>query len=461
MKKIVSLLLAGLMVLGMAATVMAGNVTTGTKLPVETIYSGKYGYIYNDGFIYYPNGWYPIGGKDPVDPGFSVPPAPDALYWYGEAECPTENCKEKCNVYLLPADIASVPYAYCKNHGLQVVDFKNVTIPGESASAEYTIYTRSFAGGSILLNGSVSVSGITTVKRGETVEVKVVPDYGYIVEGIYVNGYYVDTEDTFKLTNIHRDFSIRAIFRKIDVNRPYTIKAESVGEGGVYAVVNGKSVGEITSLTGTYADKVTLRFTTASSSYSVESVVINGVNKGKISFYEVGRMLADMTVKATFVWNCPYTDVVKEHMDAVEYVTEIDVMGTPNKHIDTDKFEGKRNVTVRAMACYFAELADVEGKLDTAAQRVEWCISKGLLSADEKQNVNATWTRACDMLNGFVRLLETEGKITFKALENAKTAYDVANIMDVVTEVSYKADSAITRYDMAEICYAVSLLEVK
>jgi len=148
-------------------------------------------------------------------------------------------------------------------------------------------------------------------------------------------------------------------------------------------------------------------------------------------------------------------------MDAVEYVTEIDVMGSPNKHIDTDKFEGKRSVTVRAMACYFAELADVDDKLDTAAQRVEWCISKGLLAADEKQYVNATWTRACDMLNGFVRLLETEGKITFKALENAKTAYDVANIMDVVTEVSYKADSAITRYDMAEICYAVSLLEVK
>ena len=65
------------------------------------------------------------------------------------------------------------------------------------------------------------------------------------------------------------------------------------------------------------------------------------------------------------------------------------------------------------------------------------------------------------MLNGFVRLLEKNGSLTFKALEKADTAYAVASAMKLVTEAAYKADTAITRYDMAEICYAVSQLEVK
>ena len=103
----------------------------------------------------------------------------------------------------------------------------------------------------------------------------------------------------------------------------------------------------------------------------------------------------------------------------------------------------------------------VEGKLNTADQRVTWAIENGLLTADEKQQVNTTWVRACDMLNAYVRLLEKNSKTVFKALENVTASYDIAKTMGLVTEVAYKADAAITRYDMAEICYAVAQLEVK
>ena len=448
MKKTLSLLLSGLMALTMAVSALAIPVTPGTQLPLETIY-GFNGNIF-----------YPITGLDPVDPGFSVTPNPDALYWFGKATCPVNNCKTECDVYLLPAETTSLPYAYCKFHGFNLVNFKDVTVPGETANKTYKILTTSYAGGSILLDGNASM-GEKIVKRGDTVNVSIVPEYGYIIAGVYLNGYYIGEKESFQLTNIYRDYSIRAIFRKVDVNRPYTITASAEGEGSVYAVVNGKSIGAISSLTGTYADKVTLRFTPVNSNYYVENVVINGVNKGKISSYEVGRMLADMTVKVTFAWNCPFTDVTKEHLAAVEYVSEIDVMGSPNKHIDTDKFMGKNSVTVRAMACYLAELGDVDGKLNSVAERVQWAIDNGMLDAKEDQYAKTTWTRACDMLNVFVRLLEKNGNLTFKALEKADTAYAVASTMKLVTEAAYKANGAITRYDMAEICYAVSLLEVK
>ena len=65
------------------------------------------------------------------------------------------------------------------------------------------------------------------------------------------------------------------------------------------------------------------------------------------------------------------------------------------------------------------------------------------------------------MIAAFVRTLEEDGDVEFKDLAKAETAYDIARAMDLVTEASYKADKAITRYDMAEICYAVSLLETK
>jgi hypothetical protein len=162
-------------------------------------------------------------------------------------------------------------------------------------------------------------------------------------------------------------------------------------------------------------------------------------------------MVADMTVAAKFVWDCPYSDVAKEHMDAVEYVTEIDVMGSPNLHFNTDKFMGKNTVSVNAMACYLAELADVNGMLNNITDRITWATDKGLITAEENLAVEATWTRACDMLTAFVRNLEKDGKVTFKALEKVETAYDVAKAMELVTEASYKADGKITRSCMRRL----------
>jgi len=457
MKKILSLLLAGLMVMALAAGAMAAvPVTPGTKLPLETIYDYK--------FI---NGYYPIifpkpidppKDEDVIDPEFSVPSS-DSVYWYGAVTCPVKDCNTMCNAYMLPTTSGTQPLAYCPVHG-----FQRITVDAEeekpTVSETYTVTAYSSVGGSILLDGSASLAP-KTVKRGDSVMVSVVPDYGYEVIAVYVNGYNIGADESFTLSGIFHNYTIRAIYRKINVTIPRTIKADVIGNGTINAQVNNKSVGAISSLTGTYADTVALYFKPAEGNYIIQNVTINGVPMGAISYYNVGRMRSDLQVTATFAWDNPYSDVDKAHLAAVEYVTEIDVMGSPNKHLETDKFMGKSTVTVRAMACYLAELADVDGKLNSVADRLAWAAEKGLTADGENLYANATWVRACDMLNAFVRLLEKEGKMTFKALEKAASAYDVAAAMKVVSEVSYKADSNITRYDMAEICYAISLLETK
>jgi len=468
MKKLLSLLLACLMMFALAGSTLAAE---------KSIFDNDLGYIYETIFgknWYY---WYLLnGGKfpsvgplDPVDPEHSVTPNKD-IPTSATAKCPhvgadgKSDCTKTGKVYYSTADNQNyVLNMYCSVHGMQSIS-NNIVNPGAGtlpgAAATYTITTTAGIGGSINLSVN-SLFGTATVKKGDDVQVSIVPDYGYVVEAVYLNGYYLGKTEGFSLDDIHANYSIRAIFRKIDVTRKYTITASSTGEGSVYAVVNGKSAGKFTSLTGTYADNVTLRFTPTNEHYKVDSVTINGTSIGAVSFYEVGRLFADMNVVAKFVWDCPYTDVAKEHMAAVEYVTEIDVMGSPNLHFNTDMFMGKNTVSVRSMACYLAELADVDNKLNTVADRIAWATKKGLIADTEDLSVSTTWTRACDMLAVYVRNLEKDGNVVFKDLVNADSAYAIAKAMDLVTEASYKADGKICRYDMAEICYAVALLETK
>lgn len=474
MKKILSLLLAGLMMFALAGSVLADTCTSSlanannNSLVYETILGKNwyYWYLLNNYGGCCPNPGSPTTDEDPIDPGFGV--TPDTMipteYYVSCTEKLTngKTCGKASQVFYSTSDgLTYKTYAYCSDHGMFEVK-SNSLKPVLPTVATYTISTSAGVGGSISVTGATAnYYSSYTVKVGDSVTVSITPDYGYVVDKVYLNGYYLGNTEGFTLDDIRCNYSVSATFRRVDTTRKYTITASATGNGDVYAVANGKSVGKFTSLIGTYADKVTLRFVPASDNYKVESVTINGVNMGSISTYEVGRMYTDMVVNVTFAWDCPYSDVTKEHLAAVEYVSEIDVMGSPNKYLDINKFEGTKSVTVRAMACYLAELADVSDGLNSVSDRLAWATKKGLIGEKEDLSVEATWTRAAEMLSVFVRNLEKDGNVVFTDLTNAKTAYDIVSKMGLVTEAAYKADGKITRYDMAEMCYGVSLLKTK
>lgn len=471
MKKILSLLLAGLMMFALAGSVLADTCTSSianannNSLVYETILGKNwyYWYLLNNYGGCTPST--PSTDPDPIDPGFGVTPdtmIPTTYYVSCTEKLDSgKTCGKSSQVFYSTSDgLTYKTYAYCSTHGMFEVK-SNTLKPTLPTVATYTISTSAGVGGSISVTGATNCYGSYTVKCGDSVSISIVPEYGYVVERVYLNGYNIGSTEGFTLDDVRCNYSISATFRRIDVTRKYTITANTTGNGDVYAVVNSKSAGKFTSLIGTYADKVTLRFVPVNDNYKVESVTINGVNLGAVSSYEVGRMYTDMVVNVTFSWDCPYTDVAKEHLAAVEYVSEIDVMGSPNKYLDVDKFEGTSTVTVRAMACYLAELADVNDSLDSVSDRVAWATKKGLIGEKEDLTVDATWSRAAEMLSVFVRNLEKDGNVVFTDLTNAKTAYDIASKMGLVTEAAYKADGKITRYDMAEMCYGVSLLRTK
>ena len=500
MKKLLSLLLAGLMVFALAGSVLAGTVFPANNDIIvlsgapKSIFDSNNRYVYetilgNNGhnwFYNYTNDenyynwlyWYWLhnGGKlpemDPVDPGFSVTPNVD-IPTGGTTKCTylvdtcastgKVPCGKTSQVYYSTQNGKTYTIKYkCPDHGWQDFSDSTITTPGFGVHPifpmTYSVSASAGYGGSITLNGS---SSNLSVAKGEDVTVSIVPDYGFDIAAVYLNGYYMGPVSSLSLDDIAQNYSVRATFVKVDTKRVYTITASAGAGGTVEAVVDGKDVGSVSSISGTYANIVSLKFVPKNDSYVVDKVVINGVDMGSITSYQAGRMRSNLNISVTFKWDNPYTDIAKEHLAAVQYVTDIDVMGSPNLHFDTDKFMGKNTVSVNAMACYLAELADVNGMLNNITDRITWATDKGLITAEENLAVEATWTRACDMLTAFVRNLEKDGKVTFKALEKVETAYDVAKAMELVTEASYKADGKITRYDMAEICYAVSLLEVK
>lgn len=353
-------------------------------------------------------------------------------------------CRKLCTIkYTTLNGVVYLNY-YCPTHGLVKLSDDN--------SYYFTISLYAGYGGTITMDGK------NPVKAGETRTITITPDYGYEIAGVYINGYYYGTNDTIRLESIHRDYSVQVKFRKVDTRKIYTLETKTTGSGSVYAIVNGKNVGAISKLSVSYADVVELRFVPAKGHYSIKSVALNGVSQGAISTLTLKRLTQNVAVSAEFQWNNPYSDV-KTHLSAVEYVTEANIMGSPNVHIDTDKFMGTSAVSLRAFAAYLAELSDVNDTLNTVSERLTWAKNAGIITNTDDLTKNVTVRQAAALVEVYVRYLEKTNNITFADLKNVAGAKDVAVAVGFLSSTAYQNNGLITRYDMAEICYHIALLK--
>jgi len=448
MKRILTLLLAVLMLLGLSTSAMAA--LTGPSQ--ELIYSTIYG---NLGFYPILRPILPSVPSDPdadVDASMGIPNLSNGSVFLGSTACPS--CIKTALLYYVPGEGT---YLYCTVHGWTHIS--SVVNPQDPNAVYYTVTATSNIGGTVILNNAPAKS--VSVKKGDPLTVSIVPHFGYEVACVYVNGYALGAVDTLPIPAVYRNYYIRVVFKAIDIHKYHNINLAAAGQGSITASVNDISVGEASSLKVNYADKVALQFNPINAHYKVEKVVVNGKNLGAIPSLELYRLNTDLDISVSFVWDNPYSDVDEKYLAAVEYVTEIDVMGSPNLYVHTDLFLGEDIINVRAMAIYLAELADVDDKLNTVSQRVTWARENGLFLKDENIYEYATVTRACDMLKTYLRLLESKNGMTFTALTKTESAYDIAAAMKLVNAASYKENAEVTRYYMAQICYAISLLEVK
>jgi len=429
MKKFLTLTLAALMIATAVISVSAGNILTDKDL--------------TGGII---DGYYPgyTGGC--------------LNYW---AKCP--ECGRSCYQYTSIVE-GCVLYTYlCYEHGLVTpVEPKPDDIikpfpPAEDDDednkiADFEIKTYATWGGQITLDSK------KPIKKWDSRTVYITPDFGYICVGVYVNGFYVGVEEKLELKYITKDYTIMAYFQKVDTKRDNAVVITTKGNGEVTGKLNSKSIGEVTTTAIKYKDVLVLNFN-AAKNYIVKNVKINGLDLGAIDNYTLSKLYYDVKIEVTYEWKNPWVDV-KEHLDAVEYVTENGIMGSPNKFMNTDEFQGDKKVNNYLLCAFLAEMADSADVLNEHKDRTAWMKKMEVVPADMNMSMRPNYKEAAEIVLSYLRMIEKENDITFTALQDVEDAKGTAKVLGFYNEKTFET-GRVSRYDVAEICYAIAQLESK
>lgn len=161
--------------------------------------------------------------------------------------------------------------------------FTNVTSE-HSIEAEFLINTYNITGNSSS-GGSLSIRGSTTVTYGSDLTCSIIPDEGYRVKDVRVDGVSVGAVTTYVFRTVTTNHDILAVFEL----RTYAISA-TYGPGG------SVSQSGTTVLHG-YDHIITIK---ADDGYRIEDVVVDGESVGKISEYTFMNVRMNHSISVSF-----------------------------------------------------------------------------------------------------------------------------------------------------------------
>ena len=168
---------------------------------------------------------------------------------------------------------------------LESYKFERVTA-NHTISAYFVKKTYSISA-SASTGGTISPSGTVDVKHGENKTFTVTPNTGYVVQAVTVDGVNKGAITSYTFSNVTGAHTISASF----VKKTYSISA-SAGTGG--------SISPSGSISITHGDSKTFAIT-PSTGYEIQSVTVDGQNKGKISSYTFSSVTGGHTISAVFV----------------------------------------------------------------------------------------------------------------------------------------------------------------
>ena len=137
--------------------------------------------------------------------------------------------------------------------------------------------------------GSITPSGSTTVKKGESVTFTMTPDSGARLLRVIVDGRNVGTRTSYTFTNVRAAHTIQAVFYK----GTYSITA-SASDGGSITPAGTTSIA--------YNGRQNYRIT-ANSGYAISRVLVDGTDVGAVSSYTFRNITDDHTIQAEFIKN--------------------------------------------------------------------------------------------------------------------------------------------------------------
>ncbi len=305
--------------------------------------------------------------------------------------------------------------------------------------------------------GEYRLSGGAYGRKGEVKVLTILTHDDFDIANVSINGVNYGSEyDRFALV-MDRNYSIRITYREVCTKILYTVTAEAIGNGSITLQKNGSKVtGD--SVQVNYNDVLIYRFVPAEN-YAVKDVKINGKSVGVKDHYTLRDLRAKATVSVEFVWESPYTDVADEHKDAVEYATTTGLMSSFYTYIHKDLFKGEQTVSLRYLAVTLAEMADVKDILSKDADRIQWMIDNGIVAKDADLKTTATVQTACEMIAKFLEVIEDKYDISFVGDKAENNAAKTCIKLKLTTQEAYKDNAKYTRYDLAELCYAIANLE--
>ena len=181
--------------------------------------------------------------------------------------------------------IQSVKIDNVDNGKLETYTFERVTtnhtITVTFAPKELAISASAGTGGSISPNGTVKV------KYGEDKTFTIKPNTGYEIKSVTVDGVNKGKLTSYTFNDVKAAHSISATF----VKKTFNITA-SAGTGGKISPAGNTSV--------SYGDDKTFTIT-PNTGYKIESVIVDGVNKGAVGSYTFNDVTKAHTISATFV----------------------------------------------------------------------------------------------------------------------------------------------------------------
>ena len=146
-----------------------------------------------------------------------------------------------------------------------------------------TYYSISASAGN---GGSISPSGTTSVRRGDSQSYSISPSAGYEISNVKVDGASMGAISSYTFSNVTSNHSISATF----VKKTFTISA-SAGVGGSISPAGTTQVNYGESRSFSIAPTW---------GYKIKNVVVDGVNMGAIGGYSFSYVTGNHTISVTF-----------------------------------------------------------------------------------------------------------------------------------------------------------------
>jgi hypothetical protein len=173
---------------------------------------------------------------------------------------------------------------------ISIYTFPNVTadhtIQGTFTQGGGTTFTITASAGS---GGSINPNGNVTVNEGTDKNFNIVPDGGFVIDQVTVDGSPQGNVSMYTFVNVTMDHTIQATFIQGEVIT-YTIEA-SAGEGG--SILPNGSVPVDQGNDRSFS-------IIPDSEFSIEQVLVDGESQGAIDMYTFQNVTTNHTIQATF-----------------------------------------------------------------------------------------------------------------------------------------------------------------